>query len=445
MAFGLARLSALFALSVTFLPSLAQLTGHVGPTTTTKAKQAKICNVLDYGGTKGSSDIGPAIGSAFSECVKPNPGSTLYVPEGNYDMETWQTLSGGSKWAFQLDGIITRTGTSGGNMILVENTSDFEFFSSNSAGAIQGNGYQVRNTGPRLLRIAKTKDFSVHDIILVDSPVFHLVIQEGTNGEVYNMAIRGTNLGGSDGIDVWGTNNWIHDVEVTNRDECVCVKSPSSNIMVERVWCNQSGGSSIGSLGAGVAVEDIYYRDVYTNGGNQIFLIKSWGGSGYAKNILLENFLSHNTAYGLDVDQYWSGMTQADGAGVQLSNITFRDWEGAVADGVKRPPIQFICSNSVPCTGMHLDNVKLWSNTDEAVNKCQSAFGDGGSCLKSGTVDNYNVITTTVSRPPGYTSPPTLSGDLSSGFATNSPIPIPTIPTTFFPGKPQISPLAKNL
>ena len=25
-------------------------------------------------------------------------------------METWQTLSGGSKWAFQLDGIITRTG-----------------------------------------------------------------------------------------------------------------------------------------------------------------------------------------------------------------------------------------------------------------------------------------------------------------------------------------------
>lgn len=32
-------------------------------------------------------------------------------------------------------------------MILVENTSDFEFFSSNSAGAIQGNGYQVRNTG----------------------------------------------------------------------------------------------------------------------------------------------------------------------------------------------------------------------------------------------------------------------------------------------------------
>ena len=69
------------------------------------------------------------------------------------------------------------------------------------------------------------------------------MIQEGSYGEVYNMAIRGTqgtfcvvmarltfsamtgaNLGGSDGIDVWGTNHWIHDVEVTNRDECVTVK-----------------------------------------------------------------------------------------------------------------------------------------------------------------------------------------------------------------------------
>lgn len=32
------------------------------------------------------------------------------------------------------------------------------------------------------------------------------------NGEVYNMAIRGGNEGGLDGIDVWSDNVWIHDV-----------------------------------------------------------------------------------------------------------------------------------------------------------------------------------------------------------------------------------------
>lgn len=121
-----------------------------------------------------------------------------------------------------------------------------------------------------------------------------------------------------------GDNYWIHDVEVTNRDECVTVKSPSTNILVERIWCNQSGGSAIGSLGADTAIENILYRNVYTNGGNQIFMIKSNGGSGYLRNVLLENFIARGTAYGLDVDQFWSGQTAAAGDGVTLTNVTFQ-------------------------------------------------------------------------------------------------------------------------
>jgi hypothetical protein len=42
----------------------AQLTGPVGPTTPLASK-SHICNVLDYGGSIGSEDIGPAIIDAF--------------------------------------------------------------------------------------------------------------------------------------------------------------------------------------------------------------------------------------------------------------------------------------------------------------------------------------------------------------------------------------------
>jgi rhamnogalacturonan hydrolase len=42
-----------------------QLTGSVGPTTARTAK-TNICNVLNYGGSIGSSDIGPAILSAYN-------------------------------------------------------------------------------------------------------------------------------------------------------------------------------------------------------------------------------------------------------------------------------------------------------------------------------------------------------------------------------------------
>jgi rhamnogalacturonan hydrolase len=169
-------------------------------------------------------------------------------------------------------------------MILVESTTDFELYSSTSKGAMQGYGYtfhacryrqlyllcitnaSVAGTyGPRLLRLQSVTDFSVHDIALVDcklpehhplptnrfiAPAFHFTMDTCINGEVYNMIIRGGNEGGLDGVDVWGTNIWVHDVEVTNKDECVTVKSPASHMLIEDIYCNWSGGCAIGSLGA---------------------------------------------------------------------------------------------------------------------------------------------------------------------------------------------------
>lgn len=94
--------------------------------------------------------------------------------------------------------------TASGNMIYIEHTTDFEFYSGNSAGAIQGYGYEfaegrpsthcfvlIDNTDnlqmatmgqsifrrrgiltefsrPRLLRLYEVVDFSVHDFVLVD-------------------------------------------------------------------------------------------------------------------------------------------------------------------------------------------------------------------------------------------------------------------------------------
>ncbi|KZT05693.1 glycoside hydrolase family 28 protein [Laetiporus sulphureus 93-53] len=424
--------------------ALAQLSGTVGPTTPLSEK-LNLCNVLDYGGEIGSSDIGPAIQAAFDDCVLTNSSaSTLYVPEGDYDMQTWVTLSGGTKWAFRLDGLIYRTSTTTGNMIAVENAEDFEFYSANSAGGIQGYGYECRNDGPRLIRMVTSTDWSLHDLILVDSPEFHLVIQDGSNGEVYNLAIRGADIGGSDGVDVWGDNYWIHDVEVTNRDECVTVKSPASNILVEQIWCNQSGGSAMGSLAVDTDIYSILYRYVYTVGGNQAYMIKGNGGSGTVQNVVFENFLSRDTAYGLDVNEYWASISTLAGDGVLLKNITFKNWDGNVADGVERSPIQILCADENPCYDIYLEDVYMWSLTDEATMKCESAFGDG-ACLKSGTdYTSYAEQTTSYTQPAGYSTPTTMSGDLTAGFGSTTVIPIPTIPTMYYPGRAQISPLMKN-
>ena len=106
-------------------------------------------------------------------------------------------------------------------MIFIEHGTDFEMFSSTGEGAIQGTGYVFHNEGsldgPRILRLYDMTSFSVHDLALVDSPSFHFSMDTCDQGEVFNLAIRGGDSGGLDGIDVWSTNTWIHDVMVTNK------------------------------------------------------------------------------------------------------------------------------------------------------------------------------------------------------------------------------------
>lgn len=193
----------------------AQLSGHVGPLTSSSSKAStKTCNVQDYGAKADKeTDIGSAIEKAWDDCAE---GGVVYIPSGDYAMSSRLKLSGGKASAIQLDGIIYRTGSDGGNLFMIEHSSDFEFFSSTSQGAIQGLGYEFHKdgslNGPRLLRFYDVTDFSVHDVALVDSPAFHLSLDTCKNAEIYNMAIRGGDSGGLDGVDIWSENVWVHDV-----------------------------------------------------------------------------------------------------------------------------------------------------------------------------------------------------------------------------------------
>jgi rhamnogalacturonan hydrolase len=51
-----------------------------------------------------------------------------------------------------------------------------------------------------------------------------MILDTCSSGEVYNLIIHGGYQGSLDGIDASGWNVHIHDVEVSNGDECVTVK-----------------------------------------------------------------------------------------------------------------------------------------------------------------------------------------------------------------------------
>lgn len=88
-----------------------------GPLTSSDTKWAtKVCDVTKYGAVAdGVTDFGPALLAAFEAC---SSGGVVNIPSGTFAMATWQTLSGGSAWAINLEGTIIRTGTAGGHMIV---------------------------------------------------------------------------------------------------------------------------------------------------------------------------------------------------------------------------------------------------------------------------------------------------------------------------------------
>lgn len=231
---------------------------------------------------------------------------------------------------------------------------------------------------------------------------------------------------------------------VTNKDECVTVKSPASNILVENIYCNWSGGCAMGSLGAGVNVSDVTYRNVYTWSSNQMYMIKSNGGSGTVSNILLDTFIGHGNAYSLDVDSYWASIAVTAGAGVELNNITINNWHGTEASGSARGPIKVLCPNGAPCTDVTISDFAMWTESGSTQwYSCESAYGSG-FCLRESGSSSYAVSTTTVSVAPSGYSAASMPYDLKTGPGFTIPIAIPTWPASFFPGVAPISGLAAN-
>ncbi|KAK8154104.1 pectin lyase fold/virulence factor [Phyllosticta citribraziliensis] len=443
------RFSSTLIAALAIIPSLVagQLSGPVGPKTTVEQKKGvKVCDVTQFGAKADkSTDLGPALFKAHAAC---KTGGVVVIPKGDYAMATFVKLAGGAAWALQLDGVIYRTGTKVDNMIMIEHTKDVEVFSSTGAGAMQGNGFEFHRknsrtgSGPRLIRFWDTSDFSFHDVALVDAPSFHLVIDTCSNGEIYNLVIRGAYMGGTDGVDVWGTNLWLHDIMVTNKDECITIKSPSKFILIESIYCNWSGGCGMGSLPSNTDISNIHYKNVYTVRSNAMMLIKSKGGGGTVKDVRLENFIGHSNAYGFDLDSDWMGQKPNPGRGVSITGVVATNWKGRMLNGAQRGVLKAVCGQ-VPCTGITLEDVVLGTEQgNKHRNQCGSSYGSGG-CLKPGSGASYAIDEQMVDAPTSGFEAQKLADDLTNHFGTDQPIPLPEKwPAQFFPGIKPLKALA---
>jgi len=346
---------------------------------------------LNYGGkADNKTDVGPAILSAYENCVAQNAGSILLVPSGRFLLNSNVKL-GGSDYTVQIEGTITLAFNTelAGTMIQWNNCNRIILQGS---GEINGQGSLWRPNGdlgkypsrPRLLRFQNCNNCKISGLLLNNSPMFHLTVI-GNNNEISHMTVQADIIGETDAFDITGDNNYAHDIMVTNGDECVTVKNPSSNFYGENIVCH-SGGCNLGSFGNGptnVAISNIYYRNVsmFNGDGPQIKTFPN--NNGYVKNVTFENFLLVDVLYPLSVNLFWcphSNCPPASGT-LTVSDITFSNIQ-ATENGNSRPAVLIDCIPGHKCTNINFKSVTIKaSNGEPTHDSISNACGSGRSDL----------------------------------------------------------------
>nr|ULM60707.1 putative glycoside hydrolase family 28 protein [Thecaphora frezii] len=339
------------------------------------ATAANSCNIKDYGAKSGS-DIGPAINNAFTKCVTASgaKNKVLLIPQGNWIIRSHVVLNGGENWALQWDGNVSiphDTSIGGGPMIQFKRAKNFVF---TGKGAFYGGGvnWRAQSMGderPRMLSFYKCSHTEITGVHLDDSPMFHISLSECDNVQVHDIVISSPPpyKGTTDAVDVSCTDCQIWNMDITNGDDSIVMKSPAHNVEVWNATIRHGYGIGIGTVGkTGVFdITNIHATDIKLIDATAGQYTKSYpGATGVIRNVTVENVTCQNVAKPIAVDQYWQGGSldtpdaNAGDSKLVISDFTFRNWSGT-GDSTTRPTIYLNGSPASPQKNMVFENVKL--------------------------------------------------------------------------------------
>jgi len=355
---------------------------------------AKTCNVLDYGGkADNKTDLGPAVINTYNGCVKGSSGNTLLVPSGLFLLNSNINL-GGSGYTVQLDGTITIAFNTAlaGTMLQFTDCSSITL---TGAGKIlsQGSFWRPNNdlskypSRPRLVRFQNCNNCVINNIALINSPMFHLTLI-GNNNVISNMVVDADIIGETDAFDISGNNNYVHNVEVTNGDECVTVKTPTNGFLAENIVCHYSAGCNIGSFGNGAtvaSVENVYYKNVTMYNSDAGAQIKTYPNNlGIVKNVTYDTFTISAIAYPIAINVFWCPHTTCPNATgtLAISDINFLNIQGTQATNT-RPAVLLDCLPKYMCTDITFKGVSITAENGNTHDSITNACGTGRPSLPS--------------------------------------------------------------
>ncbi|EGG12912.1 family 28 glycoside hydrolase [Melampsora larici-populina 98AG31] len=377
---------------------------------------------MDFGAVANNrTDIGPALMKAF-ECAQKSitkraADTVILVPPGNYRWASkvvfaksqFITVTIRGRLYMPYDPKLTRhlNVPPMNSRQIIRSSNIFLKIIFNGNGRLYGNGNNYRPgrnlnlhpNRPRLIRFERCDTVDYSGVDLYDAPLFHLVFSHGKNIRIHHFEIHCLYIGATDGINVSGSNIYVHDVVVENGDEltdkanfdrrCVTAKSPIIGLKVRNVQCIGTTGCAIGSMGPTAKdyrIENLDYRNVTVSNGANGVVIKSYPGASGIISLyplpnqkrdvlklqivtdkcaldILSSFtliaqMKTNVAYPIKLDYMWGATLhktrrQKPVEEIQRwSGMTFNDFSGT---GTKnRAPVTLNCPGRSPCTGLQL-------------------------------------------------------------------------------------------
>ncbi|XP_042466890.1 polygalacturonase At1g48100-like [Zingiber officinale] len=259
--------------------------------------------------------------------------------------------------------------------------SNTQYLLSNSLDTkLSGN---LPHTRPTALRFYGSSKVTVTGITIQNSQQCHLKFDSCQAVEVSGVTISSPgDSPNTDGIHLQNSVGvTIRSTDMACGDDCISIQTGCSNIQIQNVKCGPGHGISIGGLGKGntqAAVSDVTVQNADLVGTLTGVRIKTWqGGSGYAKGFRFSNIKVSQVMTPIVIDQFYCEQTKCKNqtSAVALSDITY---DGVVGTYTVQP-VRLACSDSKPCSGIHLSGIQLQGAQQRGKVLdpfCWKAFGD---------------------------------------------------------------------
>ncbi|GMQ08906.1 hypothetical protein CsSME_00052447 [Camellia sinensis var. sinensis] len=243
---------------------------------------------------------------------------------------------------------------------------------------------------PTVLSFTECNQFSISNILIVNSPQTHILVTGCNNVMIDSLTIKSPETSpNTDGIHIsHSTGVFVSNTDIGSGDDCVSIGDYTSHIDITNVNCGPGHGVSIGSLGRSgneVRVENINVNRVNFNKTSNGVRIKTWQvGRGHVRRVVFKNINFTDVKNPIIINQNYRDVKNARKrmkAGVEISHVRY---SGTFGTSKTEVAINLDCSQAVPCTNILLDTVELESSSPgkRVISFCNNAYGNATGVVK---------------------------------------------------------------